>query len=196
METKTNRELTEQLQSLETYAKTYLPKQIKDTGARIPDTTSDDAGKFIGVDSNGNLAAVDAVNSLPAVTTAENGRALTVVGGAWAVPTIQERTLSIDITNPDAPVISSNVSHTTCQNLWNGRYPYIIFNATLTVAEQSCACKIRANRITNITVPTTPDPTSEYVVASDTFIIGTDYYYLIVFDKRRTPVIEYKLVKI
>ena len=203
METKTNRELTEQVLALETYTKVYLPKQLKDadakieeTDARIPDTTSEDVGKFIGVNSNGDLAVVEAVNSLPAVTTAENGRALTVVGGAWAVPTIQERTLSIDITDPAAPVIHSNISHTTCQNLWNGRYPYILFKATLTVAESECACKIRANRITNIIAPTAPDPTNEYVVTSDPFIIGDNYYYLIVFDKYRSTTISFKLVKI
>lgn len=203
METKTNRELTEQMLALETYTKVYLPKQLKDadakieeTDARIPETTSEDAGKFIGVDANGDLAAVEAVNSLPAVTSDADGRILTVINGAWAVPTIQERTLTIDLTDPDAPVISSNISHTTAQNLWAGRYPYIIYNATLTVAEQSCSCNIRANRIVKITAPTTPDPTTEYVVTSDPFIIGADYYYLIFYDKRRTATKEFKLVKI
>lgn len=122
METKTNRELTEQLQSLETYTKTYLPKQIKDTDARIPDTTSDDAGKFIGVDSNGDLAAVEAVNSLPAVTAAEDGSYLRAQSGTWALktPTTSGK-LAVSIGDDDSVTITS---HPSATNIKTGASQY------------------------------------------------------------------------
>ena len=113
METKTNRELTEQLQSLETYTKTYLPKQLKDTDAKIPDTTSEDVGKFIAVDANGDLAAVEAVNSLPAVTTEQNGSYLRAQNGTWALkaPTTSG-TLAVSIGDDDSVTITSHPSAT------------------------------------------------------------------------------------
>lgn len=136
METKTNRELTEQLQSLETYTKTYLPKQIKDTDARIPDTTSEDAGKFIGVDANGDLAAVEAVSSLPAVTADDNGSFITVQSGTWktAKPVAKAITIAYD-PNAYKYLASTTLTRT---NIRSSYIPHkeLILSGTITRADQ------------------------------------------------------------
>lgn len=155
MEAKTNRELTEEMLALETYTKVYLPKQLKDadakieeTDARIPDTTSEDAGKFIGVDSNGDLAAVEAVSSLPAVTADDNGSFITVQSGTWktAKPVAKAITIAYD-SDAYKYLASTTLTRTNIRTSYSS-HKELILSGTITRADQVVNITLRSYNFT------------------------------------------------